>query len=99
MKSYFIAIILTFGVLQSYSQSNYTTNITISSSNLSEDMKYSLTKDDELLLIYKMADTNKTLSKPLFLNRFNFNDSIKEKKNIGSFKPSGQKPSVLLNRN
>tara|TARA_B110000211_G_scaffold211183_1_gene249841 strand:+ start:2550 stop:3068 length:519 start_codon:yes stop_codon:yes gene_type:complete len=80
MKSYFIAIILNFGILQSYSQNTDTTCVIISSSNLSEDMRFSLTKDDELLLlVYQVTDTNKTLDKPLFLNRFNFNDSIKTK--------------------
>ena len=52
--------------------------IIISSSNLSEDMNYSLTKDDELLLlIYEFNDSIKSLKSPVLVHRFNLNEHKK----------------------
>lgn len=81
MKTFFIALLLTAGTfITGFSQNPDTTTITIKSSDLSEDMKYSFTRNDELLLlIYQFNDSNQTLENPLVIERFNFNDSIKEK--------------------
>ena len=65
-------------IFSGHSQNIDSTKITISSTDLSEDMEYSLTRDDELLLfIYEYSDSNKTLKEPLLAHRFNFNDNIK----------------------
>lgn len=87
----FLFLILPFSNI-GLSQTIDTTTIKVSSSNLSEDMKFSLTKDDELLLlVYNNNSLDNKLSSPITKHGFNFNDSIKE----SSFKWIHAKDSIM----
>lgn len=80
-----------------FSQEKDSTLITIKSTNLSEDMSISLTKDDELLMIiYNSSDSAKELASPLLEYRFNFNDSVKHDSIIWSHQKNQSKEYLLF---
>lgn len=96
MKLFLLIIAVLFYTSVKVIGQNDTIQIFISSSNLSEDMKFSATKDDELLLIiYSLSDSSTTLGPPLFMERCSLSLN-KMKDTLNWVKPQLEDPYALF---